>query len=132
MTKWEPQLRSVLRIVAGFMYSLHGLQKTVGLFGGLGGHRAELASLMGVAGILETIGGPLIMLGLFTRPVAFVLAGQMAVAYFMVHLPMSFWPLLSGGEITVMYCFFFLYLSAAGPGPWSLDAMRRHSLIADR
>lgn len=124
LAPWEPQLRSLLRIVAGFTFSLHGYQKFFGWFGGMGGQRAELASQMGVAGVLETVGGALIILGLFTRPTAFILSGQMAVAYFMVHLPMNFFPLLNGGEITVLYCFIFLWLAAAGPGPFSIDAMR--------
>ena len=118
---WEPQLRSVLRIVTGFAFSLHGYQKLFGWFGGLGGNKAELASLMGVAGVIETIGSTLIILGLFTRPTAFILCGQMAVALFMVHLPVSIFPILNGGEITVLYCFIYLWLFAAGPGPWSID-----------
>ncbi|MEO8098915.1 MAG: DoxX family protein [Acidobacteriota bacterium] len=124
LAPWEPQLRSVLRIVAGFTFSLHGYQKFFGWLGGLGGSKAELMSMMGVAGVLETFGGALIILGLFTRPTAFLLCGQMAVAYFMVHLPMSFFPILNQGEITVLYCFTFLWLCAAGPGPWSVDALR--------
>ena len=127
LAPWEPHLRSILRIVAGFTFSLHGYQKFFGWLGGLGGNKAELASMMGVAGVLETFGGALIILGLFTRPTAFVLSGQMAVAYFMVHLPMSFFPILNNGEITVLYCFTFLWLAAAGPGPWSVDAMRGKS-----
>ena len=127
LAPWEPQLRSVLRIVAGFTFSLHGYQKFFGWLGGLGGSKAELASMMGVAGVLETFGGALIILGLFTRPTAFILCGQMAVAYFMVHLPMSFFPILNQGEITVLYCFTFLWLCAAGPGPWSVDALRSKS-----
>ncbi len=124
LTPWEPQLRSILRIIAGFTFSLHGYQKFFGWFGGMGGNKAELMSQMGAAGVLETFGGALIILGLFTRPTAFILCGQMAVAYFMVHWPMNFFPLLNGGEITVLYCFTFLWLAAAGPGPWSVDAMR--------
>ena len=126
LAPWEPHLRSVLRIVAGFTFSLHGYQKFFGWLNGLDGHgnKAELMSTMGAAGILETFGGALIILGLFTRPTAFVLCGQMAVAFFMVHLPMSFFPILNGGEITVLYCFTFLWLSAAGPGPLSIDALR--------
>jgi len=124
LAPWEPHLRSILRIVAGFTFSLHGYQKFFGWLGGLGGGKAELMSQMGAAGVLETFGGALIILGLFTRPTAFILSGQMAVAYFMVHLPMSFFPILNQGEITVLYCFTFLWLSAAGPGPWSVDAMR--------
>ncbi|MEI9814432.1 MAG: DoxX family protein [Acidobacteriota bacterium] len=117
---FEPQLRSVLRVIAGFTFSLHGYQKLFGLFGG---PQVGLGSMIGLASVLETIGGGLIILGLFTRPAAFLLSGQMAVAYFMVHFPMSFWPIVNGGEITVLYCFIFLWLSAAGAGSWSLDHM---------
>lgn len=126
LTPWEPHLRSVLRIVAAFTFSHHGWQKFFGVLGGMGGAKAELMSQMGLAGVLETFGGALLLLGLFTRPTAFVLCGQMAVAYFMVHAPTSlFFPVLNGGEITVLYCFIFLWLAAAGPGPWSLDAARK-------
>jgi putative oxidoreductase len=121
MSSWEPPLRSLLRIVVGFTFSLHGYQKFFGWFGGLGGTRPAFDTMLGVAGVLETFGGALIILGLFTRPVAFVLSGQMAVAYFRVHIHINVWPLLNMGEITVMYCFFYLWLSAAGAGPWSLD-----------
>ena len=121
LASYEPYLRSLLRIVVGFTFSLHGWQKFFGAFGGLGGTKPPLDSLMGVAGVIETFGGALILLGLFTRPTAFILCGQMAVAYFMVHLPMNFFPLLNGGEITVLYCFTFLWLSTAGAGPISLD-----------
>jgi putative oxidoreductase len=112
----------LLRIVAGFMFTLHGVQK-FGALGGLRGHAAPLYSMLWFAGILETIGGPLIALGLFTRPVAFILCGEMAVAYFTAHIHMGPWmfPLLNNGEITVMYCFFFLYLVVAGAGGFSLD-----------
>jgi putative oxidoreductase len=85
---------------------------------------AALLSLMGVAGVLETFGGALLLLGLFTRPVAFLLAGEMAVAYLMSHAPNGFWPILNRGELAVLYCFLFLYLAAAGGGPWSIDAAR--------
>jgi putative oxidoreductase len=104
--------------MAGFTFSLHGYQK---IFGALGGPQAPFGSLMSAAGTLETIGGALIILGLFTRPTAFILSGQMAVAYFMVHIHINFWPILNNGEITVLYAFIYLWLSAAGPGPWSLD-----------
>jgi putative oxidoreductase len=100
----------------------HGLQK---LFGLLGGKQVELMSLMGLAGVIELFGGLLILVGLFTRPVAFVISGFAAVAYFMAHAPQGFWPLLNKGELAVVYCFVFLYLSAAGGGEWSLDRLLR-------
>jgi putative oxidoreductase len=105
----------------------HGGQK---LFGFPAPPPAEFAlfSLMGLAGILEFFGGLLILLGLFTRPVAFLLSGQMAVAYFMAHAPEGFWPLLNHGELAVLYCFIFLYLSLAGGGPWSADHLLRHRI----
>ena len=121
LARYEPYLRSLLRIIVGFTFSLHGYQKFFGWFGGLGGNKAELASLMGVAGVLETFGGALIILGLFTRPTAFILCGQMAVAYFRVHIHINPWPLLNQGEITVLYCFTYLWLTSAGAGPISLD-----------
>jgi putative oxidoreductase len=125
----EPFLRSLLRIVVGFTFSLHGFQKLLGLFGGMGGHGARVAlfSLMGTAGILEMFGGLALIAGLFTRPVAFVLAGEMAFAYFHAHLPKGFWPIQNGGELAVVYCFVFLYLCTAGPGPVSLDRAFRKS-----
>ena len=121
MTRFEPFLLSAARIVIGFLFLQHGAQK---LFGALGGDQvANLISMRGLAGILEFFGGLLIMLGLFTRPTAFVLAGQMAVAYFMVHASQDFWPIQNGGELAAFYSFVFLYLSARGAGPWSLDAL---------
>ena len=114
----------LLRIVAGFTFTLHGIQK-FGALGGLGGHAAAVGTMLWFAGIIETIGGPLIILGLFTRPVAFILSGEMAVGYFMVHFPRGFFPLLNGGEITVLYCFFFLYLSTVGAGAISVDGLIR-------
>ena len=131
VSSWEPYARSILRIVAGFTFSLHGAQKIVGAFGGMGGKGATAPafSLPWVAGVLELSGGILIMLGLLTVPVAFVLCGEMAVAYFRAHFPRGFWPIQNGGELAVLYCFVFLYFFTAGPGPWSLDALvRRKSL----
>lgn len=90
-----------------------------------GGGTAPLASLPGVAGALEFVGGTLLLVGLFTRPVAFLLSGEMAVAYFMGHAPQGFWPILNSGAPAVFFAFLWLYLSASGPGPWSLDALRR-------
>ncbi len=123
----EPRALSVLRIIAGFTFSLHGFQKLFGAFGGLGGQggTAAFGSLLWTAGVLECFGGVLILLGLFTRPVAFLLCGEMAVAYFTRHAPRAFWPILNGGELAVLYCFIFLYLSIAGPGPVSLDRLMR-------
>jgi putative oxidoreductase len=124
---WEPYTRSVLRIVAGLTYSLHGYQKMFGLFGGMGGTGAKppFLSLLWTAGVIETVGGALLILGLFTTPIAFILSGEMAFAYFIRHLPRSPWPIMSGGELAVVYCFLFLYLFTAGPGAWSLDNLLR-------
>ncbi len=110
---------NALRVVAGFLFMQHGLQK---VFGMLGRDQVEsFASLAGVAGIMELVGGALIMLGLFTRPVAFLLSGQMAVAYFYAHAPNGFWPIVNRGELAAVYCFVWLFFSASGAGKYSLD-----------
>jgi putative oxidoreductase len=113
--------------VAAFTFSLHGVQKLFGLLGGMGGQGgvAAFPSLPWFGGFLEIAGGVLLLLGLFASPVAFLLSGEMAVAYFMFHFPRGFFPLANGGELAVVYCFLFLYLSVAGPGPVSLDALVR-------
>ena len=121
---YEPQLRSLFRIVAAFTFSLHGWQKLFGAFGGLGGHTPPLTSMLGLAGLIETVGGALMMLGLLTRPVAFLLSREMAIGYFRTHAPRGLWPLVNGGELAVFYCFMYLWFAAAGPGPWSLDHVR--------
>ncbi len=123
----EPRALSVLRIIAGFTFSLHGFQKLFGAFGGIGGEggTAVLGSLVWTAGVLECFGGLLTAVGLFTRPVAFLLCGQMAVAYFRSHAQAGFWPILNGGELAALYCFIFLYLSIAGGGSISLDRLIR-------
>ena len=121
-TALAPRLLSVLRIILGFLLIPHGLQK---LFGLLGGKQVELMSLMGLAGVIELFGGILILVGLFTRPVAFVVSGFAAFAYFIAHAPQGFWPILNRGELAVVYCFLYLYLSAAGGGEWSLDRLLR-------
>jgi putative oxidoreductase len=121
----EPYARSVLRLIAGFTFSFHGMQKLFGLFGGMGGGRAHFISLPWVAGFLEALGGLLILVGLFTAPVAFLLSGEMAVAYFMAHFPHGFLPIKNHGELAVLYCFVFLYLSVAGGGPLSADRLLR-------
>lgn len=115
-------LYSAFRIVTGFLFWQHGAQK---LFGWLGGDQVELASLAGVAGILEFFGGLMVGLGLYTRFVAFVLAGEMVVAFFMVHLPRGFWPIQNGGEPAVFFCFAFLLMVAMGSGAFSLDEKLR-------
>ena len=113
---------ALMRIVIGFTFSLHGFQKLFGLFGG---HTPPMLSLLWFAGILECFGGLLIMLGLFTKPVAFILCGEMAVAYFKQHAVRGLWPITNGGELAVVYCFVFLFLFSAGAGPLSLDRIVR-------
>jgi putative oxidoreductase len=122
---WTPYLLSIMRIITGFLFMQHGAQKILGLLGGRRGGPPEFLTLPWIAGVLELFGGLLILIGLFTRPVAFILSGLMAVAYFMAHAPGGFWPLLNGGELAALYSFVFLYLSAAGGGPWSLDYIWR-------
>ena len=132
MARWEAAVLALLRVMAGWMFMQHGVQK---LFGWLGGWRgtpgatAPLVSQPGLAGVLEVFGGALIVFGLFTRPVAFILSGMMAVAYFKAHAPDGFWPILNRGELAALYCFVFLYFSACGAGPYSVDGMleRRRS-----
>lgn len=119
-----PQVLSLLRIVAGLMFMQHGAQKIFGFPAPARGP-FELMSQMGIGGVLELVGGALIVLGLCTRPVAFVLSGMMAVAYFQFHAPTSLYPLVNQGELAALYCWVFFYLAFAGPGPWSLDAILR-------
>jgi putative oxidoreductase len=125
-SSWAPYLLSVLRIIAAFLFVQYGSTKLFAYPAAVmpDGGTAPLASLPGVAGALEFVGGALLLVGLFTRPVAFVLSGQMAVAYFIGHADQGFWPVLNGGAPAVFFCFLWLYLSAAGPGPWSIDALR--------
>jgi putative oxidoreductase len=122
-----PYLLSILRIVAAFLFIQVGTAKILAFPAAVmpGGGTAPLTSLAGVAGALETVGGTLLLLGLFTRPVAFILSGEMAFAYFIGHAGNGFWPVLNGGTDAVFYCFLWLYLSAAGAGPWSIDAALR-------
>ncbi len=126
--RWQtlaPFLQSILRILTAFTFTLHGTMKLFAFPAGMhpGGGGVQLFSEIGLAGILETFGGVMLLLGLYTRTVAFLLAGEMAVAFFQAHFPRSFWPVLSGGELAFLYCFIWLYISAAGPGPWSIDAV---------
>ncbi|MBV9398733.1 MAG: DoxX family protein [Bryobacterales bacterium] len=123
LAPYEPRLRSLLRIMAAFTFSLHGWQKFFGMFGGIGGHSVPVNTMLGAAGLIETVGGALMLLGLFTRPVAFILSGEMAIGYFRTHAPQGFWPLKNGGELAVFYCFLFLWFAAAGAGPWSVDRL---------
>jgi putative oxidoreductase len=118
---WTPALHSVLRIVVGLLVLEHGTGKLLGFPGGLPFIDKMPAGLLYFTGSMELVGGVLIVLGLFTRPAAFVLSGFMAFAYFMAHFPMSFFPAINYGEPAVLFCFVFLYLAAAGPGPWSID-----------
>jgi len=119
--RYASHLHALLRIVAAFLYMTHGLQKLFGLFDG---NVVELLSLPGAAGVIETVAGALILVGLFTRPVAFLASGQMASAYFIAHSSRAIWPVLNGGELAAMFCFVFLYLAARGAGPFSLDSLR--------
>ncbi len=126
-SSWAPLLLSLVRIVAALGFMTHGTQKLFGVPTLEPRNTVELMSMMGAAGVIETVGGALLLIGLFTRPVAFLCAGQMAAAYFMAHAPQSFWPVLNGGELAAVYCFLFLYLGAVGGGPLSVDAMMRGS-----
>jgi len=122
---WEPRMLSILRIMVGVLYTEHGLAKMVD-FPHQPNHApyALFTLVPGLQGLLEVVGGLLLALGLFTRTVAFILAGNMAVAYFMAHAPRGFFPLLNGGELAIVYCFVFLYFWLAGGGEWSLDRLR--------
>jgi putative oxidoreductase len=120
---WSPWMLSVLRVMTGLLFLEHGTQKLFG-FPPPPNPGPALLSLLGVQGILELAGGFLILIGLFTRPVAFILAGDMAVAYFMRHAPRAFFPMLNGGQLAILFCFVFLYLFVAGGGIWSVDEQR--------
>lgn len=121
---WAQRGIGLLRAVTGLMFLSHGLVKLIGFPPGAAPGRVPLFSIYGAASILEIVGGSLILVGLFTRPVAFVLAGMMAVAYFMAHAPQSFFPLLNGGEPAILFCFIFLCLVTTGGGAWSMDNAR--------
>lgn len=124
-TIWAPRMLSVLRIIAALIFFAHGTEKILGF--PVADRVPAAFSLSWIAGVLELIGGGLLVLGMFTRPVAFVLSGLMAAAYFIAHAPQSFFPSFNGGDAAILFCFVFLYLVFAGPGPWSVDALRSRS-----
>jgi putative oxidoreductase len=125
LQRWSPQLRSVLRIVAALLFVQHGSAKLLHVPDQPMFAHLELMSLLGIQGIIELVGGGLLVIGLFSRPVAFILSGDMAVAFFKAHFPHGWLPILNGGDLAVLFCFTFLYLWVAGPGPWSVDARLR-------
>jgi putative oxidoreductase len=120
--RYSPYFYALLRIVAGLAFAQHGAQK---LFGVLGGTAVDLMSQRGLAGVIEFVGGILIAIGLFTSPIAFLASGEMAVAYFQAHAPRGFWPIQNGGELAVLFCFIFLYVSSVGSGKLSVDSIRK-------
>jgi putative oxidoreductase len=124
MASWSPRMLSVLRIMTGLLFLEHGTQKLLN-FPPRANPGPALLSLLGLQGLIELVGGILIVIGLFTRSVAFILAGDMAIAYFMAHAPRGFFPLVNGGQLAILLCFVFLYLSVAGSGVWSVDNQRR-------
>jgi putative oxidoreductase len=124
-TAWAPRLLSVLRIMTALVLLQHGTAKIFKFPVVPQLAKIDLTSMGGIAGYFELIGGALLLVGLFTRPVAFILSGTYAVAYFYAHAARSFYPILNAGELVVLFCFIFLYIAAAGPGPWSIDAARK-------
>jgi putative oxidoreductase len=132
LERYSPYALAVLRIVTALIFMEHGTQKLFGFPAPPEGGQPPILSLFGIGAILEFVGGLLVLIGLFTRPVAFVLAGEMAVAYWMFHAPQSIFPVLNGGDAAILYCFVFLLLTFTGPGAWSIDRQRsmarpRHS-----
>ena len=122
LAAWTPRALSVLRIITGLLIIQHGMGKLLGFPVYPAYANVQLMSLSGAAGVIELIGGALLIVGLWTQPVAFILSGELAFAYFIGHFPKGFHPLINGGTLAALYCFTFLYLSTAGAGPWSLDA----------
>jgi putative oxidoreductase len=127
LTAWAPRALSVLRIITGLMIIQHGMAKLLGFPVVASFANLSPLSLIGAAGFIELIGGALLIIGLLTQPVAFIISGEMAFAYFMVHAPRSFFPLINSGTLAIMFCFACLYLSTAGAGPWSVDATMKHA-----
>jgi putative oxidoreductase len=127
---WAERMLSVLRIVAALLFLEHGTQKLLGFPAGAT-PGPMVTTLLGIQGLIELIGGALLLVGFFSRIVAFFLAGDMAVAYFMAHAPQSFFPVLNRGDAAILYCFVFLFIAVAGPGPWSLDRTMRKGAAPD-
>ena len=122
---WAPRLLSVLRVMSGLLFMQHGTAKLLGIPQMAMFAKLQPFTLSWFAGVLELVGGALLVIGLFTRPVAFVLSGLMAFAYFIAHAPRDFYPIVNAGELAALYCFVFLYFAAAGGGAWSVDALRK-------
>ncbi len=127
LERWTPYALAALRIVTALIFMLHGTQKLFGFPAPPESGMPPIFSLFGIGGILELVGGLLILVGFFTRPVAFILAGEMAVAYWMFHAPQSMYPALNGGDAAILYCFVFLLLVFTGPGAWSIDGKERRT-----
>jgi len=129
---WAPRAQALLRIVTAYLYITHGSAKHFGVPHVAAFDHLQLFSLVGLAGVIELVGSVLLLLGLFTRPAAFIMCGEMAVAYFMAHASKGYAlvPMLNGGELAVLYCFIFLFFAAAGPGAWSLDSLRLRRTVA--
>jgi putative oxidoreductase len=124
LSGYAPQAYALLRIIVGLLFFCHGAQKVFGLFGGIGGAPVPLASLFGVAGVLELILGTLVTVGWLAGYAAFLASGEMAAAYFIAHFPQGFWPIQNNGEAAVFYCFAFLYMATQGAGIWSIDGAK--------
>ena len=131
MPNWSPKALSILRVIAALLFMEHGLMKLFHFPAAQPGAPDPLPALLMVAATIEVVGGALLALGLFTRAVAFVCAGEMAVAYFMGHAPNGVWPALNGGDAAILFCFIFLYLACAGGGTWSIDALRDRNALFD-
>ena len=126
LSRWQPQLLAIFRIVVGLLFLEHAMQKFLA-FPAPFPMPGPLAPIQVAAGVIELAAGVLVTIGLFTRIVAFLAAGEMAIGYFMFHFPKSFWPAVNMGEAAILYCFAFLYIAAAGPGAWALDNLRRRN-----
>ncbi|WGF88796.1 DoxX family protein [Marinivivus vitaminiproducens] len=126
LARWQPEMLSVLRIVTALIFFAHGTQKILGF--PASDMNPAMFSLSWIAGVIELIGGALLIVGLYTRPVAFVLSGEMAFAYWIAHAPRDPFPSINGGDAAILYCFVFLYFVFAGPGPWSVDARKGDAL----